>query len=83
MKPGVRVQSVERGEGRVAAGHVTHERLLLGVDARVHLQAGGRIKHAISDSNYVEFTSFLRNHTHMTSAVGGGRESPVPIKQTT
>ena len=39
VKPRVRVQPVQCCEGRIAAGHVTHERLLLGVDARVHLQA--------------------------------------------
>ena len=40
VKPRVRVQPVQCCEGRIAAGHVTHERLLLGVDPRVHLQAG-------------------------------------------
>ena len=39
VQPRVRVESVERGEGRVAAGHVADERLLLRVDPRVHLQA--------------------------------------------
>ena len=40
VKPRVRVQPVQCREGRIAAGHMTHERLLLGVDPRVHLQAG-------------------------------------------
>ena len=40
VQPRVRVESVERGEGRVAAGHVADERLLFGVDPCVHLQAG-------------------------------------------
>ena len=40
VKPRVCVQPVQCREGRIAAGHVTHERLLLGVDPRVHLQAG-------------------------------------------